>query len=179
MRANGRAPTPLIPPTSWMTRENVSKGMPSFPFLRVCHCHLQQGYQHNYFDHVWFDWNILVYFSIPLSGSRACPGEGLARMELFLFITSLLQRFRFSPPPGVTEDDLDLTPAVGFTLNPSPHQLCAVSRVWGERLRQSQRHTFHPSTATPILLSYTHFRNVEKWVILNIMVCWLQKQVCS
>ncbi|XP_062303960.1 cytochrome P450 2K1-like isoform X1 [Osmerus eperlanus] len=67
---------------------------------------------------------------MPFSaGSRVCLGEGLARMELFLFFTSLLQHFRFSPPPGVTEDDLDLTPAVGFTLNPSPHQLCAVSRV--------------------------------------------------
>ncbi|XP_038842364.1 cytochrome P450 2K1-like [Salvelinus namaycush] len=67
---------------------------------------------------------------MPFSaGIRVCLGEGLARMELFLFFTSLLQRFHFSPPPGVTEDDLDLTPAVGFTLNPSPHQLCAVSRV--------------------------------------------------
>ncbi|XP_071266784.1 cytochrome P450 2K1-like [Salvelinus alpinus] len=67
---------------------------------------------------------------MPFSaGRRVCLGEGLARMELFLFFTSLLQRFHFSPPPGVTEDDLDLTPAVGFTLNPSPHQLCAVSRV--------------------------------------------------
>uniref|UniRef100_G3PBC9 Uncharacterized protein n=2 Tax=Gasterosteus aculeatus TaxID=69293 RepID=G3PBC9_GASAC len=65
---------------------------------------------------------------MPFSaGSRACPGESLARMELFLFFTSLLQRFRFTPPPGVKEDDLDLTPAVGFTLTPSPHELCAVS----------------------------------------------------
>ncbi|XP_041735066.2 cytochrome P450 2K1 isoform X2 [Coregonus clupeaformis] len=63
------------------------------------------------------------------AGRRVCLGESLARMELFLFFTSLLQRFSFSPPPGVTEDDLDLTPSVGFTLNPSPHQLCAVSRV--------------------------------------------------
>ncbi|KAL0993448.1 hypothetical protein UPYG_G00108030 [Umbra pygmaea] len=62
------------------------------------------------------------------AGRRVCLGEGLARMELFLFFTSLLQHFRFSPPPGVTEDDLDLTPAVGFILNPLPHQLCAVSR---------------------------------------------------
>ncbi|XP_029293057.1 cytochrome P450 2K1-like [Cottoperca gobio] len=65
---------------------------------------------------------------IPFSaGRRVCPGESLARMELFLFFTYLLQRFRFTPPPGVTEDELDLTPAVGFTLSPSPHELCAVS----------------------------------------------------
>ncbi|XP_073693211.1 cytochrome P450 2K6-like [Garra rufa] len=66
---------------------------------------------------------------IPFSaGRRACPGESLARMELFLFFTSLLQYFRFTPPPGVSEDDVDLTPVVGFTLNPPIHKLCAVKR---------------------------------------------------
>ncbi|XP_071022148.1 cytochrome P450 2K1-like [Oncorhynchus clarkii lewisi] len=67
---------------------------------------------------------------MPFSaGRRVCLGESLARMELFLFFTSLLQHFCFSPPPGVGEADLDLTPSLGFTLSPSPHQLCAVSRV--------------------------------------------------
>ncbi|XP_069005187.1 cytochrome P450 2K1-like [Embiotoca jacksoni] len=66
---------------------------------------------------------------MPFSaGRRVCLGESLAKMELFLFFVSLLQRFRFSPPPGISEDELDLTPAVGFTLCPSPHKLCAVSR---------------------------------------------------
>nr|XP_046270082.1 cytochrome P450 2K1-like isoform X3 [Scatophagus argus] len=66
---------------------------------------------------------------MPFSaGRRACLGESLARMEIFLFFTSLLQRFRFTPPPGVTEDELDLTPVVGFILTPSHHELCAVSR---------------------------------------------------
>ncbi|KAJ3601237.1 hypothetical protein NHX12_032210 [Muraenolepis orangiensis] len=65
---------------------------------------------------------------MPFSaGRRACVGESLARMELFLFFTTLLQHYRFTPPPGVTEDELDLTPTLGLTLNPSLHQLCAHS----------------------------------------------------
>uniref|UniRef100_A0A452GZ92 Cytochrome P450 family 2 subfamily W member 1 n=1 Tax=Gopherus agassizii TaxID=38772 RepID=A0A452GZ92_9SAUR len=64
---------------------------------------------------------------MPFSaGRRICAGETLARMELFLFFTSLLQRFTFHPPPGVTSSDLDLTPAVGFTTPPMPHKICAM-----------------------------------------------------
>lgn len=64
---------------------------------------------------------------MPFSaGRRACVGESLARMELFIFFTSLLQHFRFTPPPGVSEDELDLTPRVGHILNPSSRKLCAV-----------------------------------------------------
>ncbi len=69
--------------------------------------------------------SLLIFFS----GRRVCIGESLARMELFQFFTSLLQRFHFSPPPGVSKDDLDLKPVVGFTLNPVPHKLCAVKRT--------------------------------------------------
>ncbi|XP_051744172.1 cytochrome P450 2K1-like isoform X7 [Ctenopharyngodon idella] len=66
---------------------------------------------------------------MPFSaGRRVCLRESLARMEIFLFFTSLLQHFRFTPPPGVSEDDLDLTPVVSLILNPSPHKLCAISR---------------------------------------------------
>ncbi|MEQ2182298.1 Cytochrome P450 2K1, partial [Goodea atripinnis] len=66
---------------------------------------------------------------LPFSaGRRVCLGESLAKMELFLFFTSLMQCFQFTPPPGVSEDELDLTPAVGFTVPPSPHELCAVCR---------------------------------------------------
>ncbi|CAL9691862.1 unnamed protein product [Knipowitschia caucasica] len=63
---------------------------------------------------------------MPFSaGRRACLGESLARMELFLFFVTLLQWFRFSPPPGVCEEELDLTPEVGMGLTTRPHLLCA------------------------------------------------------
>ncbi|XP_059834788.1 uncharacterized protein LOC132398968 [Hypanus sabinus] len=57
-------------------------------------------------------------------GRRACAGETLARMELFLFFTILIQRFRFQVPPNVT--NLELTSAVGFTSFPKYQNVCAV-----------------------------------------------------
>uniref|UniRef100_A0A8C6TM07 Cytochrome P450 n=1 Tax=Neogobius melanostomus TaxID=47308 RepID=A0A8C6TM07_9GOBI len=64
---------------------------------------------------------------MPFSaGRRICLGEGLARMELFIFFVTLMQRFRFTAPPGVSEEELELVPRVGLSLNPTAHELCAV-----------------------------------------------------
>ncbi|NWH48361.1 CP2K6 protein, partial [Fregata magnificens] len=66
---------------------------------------------------------------MPFSaGRRICAGETLAKMELFLFFTSLLQRFTFQPPPGVSTSDLDLSPSIGITVPPVTHEVCAVPR---------------------------------------------------
>ncbi|XP_078073383.1 cytochrome P450 2K1-like [Mustelus asterias] len=65
---------------------------------------------------------------IPFStGRRICPGETLAKVELFLFFVTLLQKFDLRSPPGVTE--LDLTPVVGGILNPKPHKVCVTPHV--------------------------------------------------
>ncbi|XP_073442589.1 cytochrome P450 2K1-like isoform X2 [Dendrobates tinctorius] len=64
---------------------------------------------------------------MPFSaGKRSCAGENLAKMELFMFFTRLLQVFTFKAPPGAA---LDLTPAVGFTAGPMPYKMCAIPRA--------------------------------------------------
>ncbi|XP_030012452.1 cytochrome P450 2J2-like [Sphaeramia orbicularis] len=63
---------------------------------------------------------------IPFSaGKRLCLGENLARMELFLFFTSFMQRFTFSMPPGV-KPVLDYR--FGITLSPVHYEICAKQR---------------------------------------------------
>ncbi|XP_030074571.1 cytochrome P450 2F2 isoform X1 [Microcaecilia unicolor] len=57
---------------------------------------------------------------MPFSaGKRICLGESLARMELFLYFTTLLQNFTFQPV--VDKEKLDLTP-IGSGLGNVPQQ---------------------------------------------------------
>ncbi|XP_043945459.1 cytochrome P450 2K4-like [Protopterus annectens] len=66
---------------------------------------------------------------LPFSaGKRVCLGESLAKAELFLLFTALIQKFTFYPAPGVTSEDLNLEPDFGITSSPKYHLVCAVSR---------------------------------------------------
>nr|XP_057936612.1 cytochrome P450 2C42-like isoform X2 [Doryrhamphus excisus] len=61
------------------------------------------------------------------AGKRACVGESLARVELFIFLVSLLQHFTFSCVGG--PDSIDLTPEYSSFANmPRQHQLIATPR---------------------------------------------------
>ncbi|MEW8545250.1 MAG: cytochrome P450 [Candidatus Thiodiazotropha sp.] len=63
---------------------------------------------------------------IPFSlGPRSCVGETLAKMEMFLFVASLLQRFKLeyvgSSPPPVKGN-------LGVTYNPDPYEIRFIKR---------------------------------------------------
>ncbi|KAM4574935.1 cytochrome P450 2J6-like [Fundulus diaphanus] len=63
---------------------------------------------------------------IPFSaGKRLCLGENLARMELFLFFTSLIQHFSFSMPAGLK---VVMDYRAGITLAPKPYEICIKPR---------------------------------------------------
>ncbi|XP_059923111.1 cytochrome P450 2J4-like isoform X2 [Gadus macrocephalus] len=63
---------------------------------------------------------------LPFSaGKRACLGESLARMELFLFFVNLMQKFSFSTPEGV---ELSTEGIIGATRSPHPFKIYAMPR---------------------------------------------------
>ncbi|XP_027263213.1 cytochrome P450 2C26 isoform X3 [Cricetulus griseus] len=65
------------------------------------------------------------YFMPFSTGKRICAGEGLARMELFLFLTTILQNFKLKSL--VHTKDIDTNPVVnGLTSLPPPFQLCFI-----------------------------------------------------
>lgn len=58
-------------------------------------------------------------------GIRKCLGEEVARNEIFIFITTILQQLNLKKCSGA---QLDLTPMYGLTMKPKPYQLLAEPR---------------------------------------------------
>ena len=59
-------------------------------------------------------------------GRRRCPGEFLARMELFLFFATLMQRLKFWRPPGQPENAFESE--FSLTHDIKPFEVCVSPR---------------------------------------------------
>uniref|UniRef100_A0A2K5KM38 Cytochrome P450 2E1 n=1 Tax=Cercocebus atys TaxID=9531 RepID=A0A2K5KM38_CERAT len=67
------------------------------------------------------------YFKPFSAGKRVCVGEGLARMELFLLLSAILQHFNLKPL--VDPKDIDISPVnIGFGCIPPRFKLCVIPR---------------------------------------------------
>ncbi|KAK3596389.1 hypothetical protein CHS0354_036939 [Potamilus streckersoni] len=62
------------------------------------------------------------------TGTRNCVGQSLARMELYLFITALVQRLELLPPDGETLDINEIDGVFGVTHKPKPFEIRAIQR---------------------------------------------------
>ncbi|XP_044039949.1 steroid 17-alpha-hydroxylase/17,20 lyase isoform X2 [Siniperca chuatsi] len=64
------------------------------------------------------------------AGPRVCVGESLARLELFLFLSSLLQRMSFTLPDGAPPPNLQ--GRLGVVLQPLPYKVIVTPRAGWE-----------------------------------------------
>jgi len=73
-----------------------------------------------------FLWSVL--------GKRSCLGEILARQMIFLFLTSLTQRFDFRPSEG--QDSITVKEVISFGVFPSEFEMRLIPRINNEGLKK-------------------------------------------
>lgn len=65
-------------------------------------------------------------YYIPFSlGKMSCAGENMARVELFLYFTAIMQTFTIKPPDG---QELDMKGTLGVAYMTKPQNLCFIER---------------------------------------------------
>ena len=81
--------------------------------------------RHNFSNDPAIDTTHLFILLLLFQGGRACLGKHLARMELFIFLGTLLQRFQFKTPAGEAPPDCTIV-QTGITGQPKPYKVCAI-----------------------------------------------------
>lgn len=100
----------------------------------------------------------------PCVGPRSCLGEGLARMELFLILVTLLRCFQFSWPEDAGAPDF--TPVYGIILHPKPYKM-GIRQL--EKCRISQEISVYWSCPGPSFSSLVSCAKLNFFLNLEIL----------
>lgn len=112
-----------------------------------------------------------------------CVGEGLARMELFLLLSAILQHFNLKSL--VDPKDIDLNPVtVGFGSVPPEYKLCVIPRSWDLvtaclKWKVNRDAHYYPLKCNYIESSYYKLEKINKILMNYILVVDLVRRTLS